>query len=288
MTILQSGMLTLPSEDLDLQHKVVADPFNTLPYDVLHQILTYLPGKSVLTLTEASWTVNSATRYNLFWRGLINWDMPWFWELRSIFGELENTEINFKAVYLFLDRVTTPSIMVTGPFLGIANRRRIWGSCQDIMKLYFKPVDRKTANETDQEAKEIIQRSKVLYMPVVSYPQTEETVNTITTQWVYSWQEIDCLPSTLEVNWNHDESIAGLSMTFGGSRRTFGRDTDAVSAVRIPGNDWIDMLALRIPELDLRDKLTETSMRAITVRLSCILENLAASSYLLCSPLLVA
>jgi hypothetical protein len=57
--------------------------------------------------------------------------MPWLNLLWPLLGgeEQQSVEPDYKRLYLWLDRVTTPNYGMDGPFLSLANRRRIRGVC---------------------------------------------------------------------------------------------------------------------------------------------------------------
>lgn len=131
-----------PTEDTDLLNgKVINDPFNGLPYDVLYLILELLPVKSIQQLLIASWSANCAVHNDTFWKRIIHSELAWFWELRELVDDLPETEnVDFKKVYFWLDKVTTPTLGMRGRFMGIANRRRIWRACQQLAESYFKSV----------------------------------------------------------------------------------------------------------------------------------------------------
>ncbi|KAK2766097.1 hypothetical protein FQN54_007612 [Arachnomyces sp. PD_36] len=126
----------IPSANLSLEQKVAADPFDKFPQEILNLIFPYLPGESILALRRASWRVYGATRPNIFWKQLIYREMPWFWELHEVIEENKYPDLDLRSLYLWLDERTTPRYGLTGPFLGVANRRRIWGPCEEIAKQY--------------------------------------------------------------------------------------------------------------------------------------------------------
>jgi hypothetical protein len=123
---------------LDLTHKVRNDPWAALPYDILHDIFDHLSTQDTTSLMSASWHVLTSTRNTDFWRHLLRRRiLPWFWELHSLVTNATlPLAFNHKQLYLWLDRVTTPEISLKGPFMGIANRRRIWAVCEQLAPLY--------------------------------------------------------------------------------------------------------------------------------------------------------
>ena len=90
---------------------------------------------------KASWPVHNATRSETIWKQLIHSEMPWFLELKDIIKEeppITAEDLDYKRIYLWADKVTTPEFGMRGRFMGVANRRRIWGPCQQLADLYFE------------------------------------------------------------------------------------------------------------------------------------------------------
>lgn len=127
----------IPKWNLDLRRKAVEDPLEALPYDILHLICSYLPGKSVVSLITAPIPVSLATANNQSWKQRIQWDMAWFWELQELIAESDYADIDFQGIYLWLDKMTTPRFGMQGILIAIANRRRICGVCEKIRGVYF-------------------------------------------------------------------------------------------------------------------------------------------------------
>lgn len=155
---LSSKSFKIPKWNLDLRRKVVKDPLGALPYDILHLICSYLPGQSVVLLITASIPVSLATANNQFWKQRIQRDMPWFWELQELIAESDYPDIDFRGLYLWLDKMTTPRFGMQGILIAIANRRRIWGVCEKIRGMYFSGCywsscmeDTSVARPTDYE-----------------------------------------------------------------------------------------------------------------------------------------
>jgi hypothetical protein len=116
---------------------VLTDSFKHIPYDVIYEILSYLPGKSIRAFINASYIAQELTLNNGFWKKLVRSDMPWLWELQKLIDESpQAANFDYKRLYLWLDKETTPTYGMRGRFMGLANRRRIWGACEEIAALY--------------------------------------------------------------------------------------------------------------------------------------------------------
>jgi hypothetical protein len=106
------------------------DPFAALPPELRYHILPYLPGQEILAFRNASPAILDATNStnDLFWRNLIARDMSWFWELHGhvVDCQARDTELDYRMLFLWLDKTTRSCFGNDSPFLGLANRRRIW------------------------------------------------------------------------------------------------------------------------------------------------------------------
>ncbi|KAL4867041.1 hypothetical protein BDV12DRAFT_128199 [Aspergillus spectabilis] len=134
-----NNKLRTPSKELDLGNRQPENPFGTLPTEIVHQICSYLPIVALSSLTQASLFIHLVTRDDYFWRCFIKSGMPWLWEsqiLRNSAAELPY-DLNYKQAYLWLDSITAPRFaMDDAKLMGVANRRRIWGVCEELSNAY--------------------------------------------------------------------------------------------------------------------------------------------------------
>lgn len=61
---------------------------------------------------------------------------PWLWEIIDLVDGDELPGFDYKGLFLWLDKVTQPKFGMGGPFMGVANRRRIWGVCGQLVDAY--------------------------------------------------------------------------------------------------------------------------------------------------------
>lgn len=129
--------------------KAVEDWFTRLPAEMIYEIVTCLPIENVSALMRASTHVNNICQDNIFWKQLIRSSiLPWFWELRHIF-HLISGNINYKRLFLWLEHITRPRFGMKGPFMGVANRRRIWNVCEEVGVMYFREARKRYAPGQD-------------------------------------------------------------------------------------------------------------------------------------------
>ncbi|KAL1615432.1 hypothetical protein SLS56_011822, partial [Neofusicoccum ribis] len=205
----------------NLEARIANDPFTNMPYDILYKILCFLSFDSISNLSIASWPVHVSLRNNGgFWRQLARNSMPWFFELHGLMEDEKLMEgRNFHKLYLWLEKMTRPKPWVNESFMAVANRRRIWGVCEQLAGLYHTRMSKRANREEFGE------------VPLVIYPQPTANTETVSTQWVRSMEELDSGVALFHAFWNDDGSLTGLSMSLsGGSQRLFGRD-NAVEGV---------------------------------------------------------
>ncbi|KAK0634029.1 hypothetical protein B0T14DRAFT_508253 [Immersiella caudata] len=126
---------------LDEQHsevkaanRVSSDVFRNLPYDVIYAIAELLPASSLVAFSQASRTLHALlTGKAPLWKRGISQELPWFYELIRLLQEPEvGAGLNFSMVLDWAQKVTKPRLAMQGPFLPVANRRRIWGVCEQL------------------------------------------------------------------------------------------------------------------------------------------------------------
>ncbi|OJD38907.1 f-box domain protein [Diplodia corticola] len=265
-----------------LSARVRHDPFARLPYDITHQIALLVPAESVPALATASYTIHAAVRSSSqnpgFWKQALRRCMPWFWELHVLMrhGTVDPDETDFKGLFLWLEACTRPRRGLEGPFMGVANRRRVWGVCEQYDALY---VPRLRAKERERavaagkgEAAGIWRGAVNTGLPVVAWPVPEgEGLRTSTAQWVCDWDEVKGR-SVLEVTWDEERTLMGLTLVVAGERRVFGSDGGGrfesrlkKETVEIEQDCWVQGLILHLPDVFSGEK-TETSIKGMTVR----------------------
>jgi hypothetical protein len=238
----------------NLSHKVRSDPLGVLPFDILYNVFQYLPVEDALKLMQASWHVFSLTRNRSFWRQMTRLHlMPWFWEL-TVHHE-SHPDIDYKGMFLWLEKTTRPKYGIEGPFIGIANRRRIWNVCKQLAPSYQLKANPTEREEPDyEEAKAIRESAVTLHMPLTMYPQPKEARN-VCAQFIRSWNEVTYHPSDLETYFNETGALIGISVIFGKVQRLFGSNEGTKGqSMHIPANDWIEEIVVFINNIDMFER----------------------------------
>ncbi|KAE8155114.1 hypothetical protein BDV25DRAFT_146590 [Aspergillus avenaceus] len=131
---------TSSATEIHLGDRRPTDPFGQLPLEIAQHICMFLPGDSLKALAQASLSVQVITQDNSFWKRFLQWDMPWFWELPAV---QEQKDVNYKSLYLWLNQMTAPRYgMDDLALMGVANRRRIWGACEQLVSRYSKGLEK--------------------------------------------------------------------------------------------------------------------------------------------------
>jgi hypothetical protein len=210
----------------------------------------------IVSLMKVSYHVNASTRGDAFWKHRLRIRMqPWLYEL----GNLALPEIfDYKGLFLWLASQTRPELWNHGPLMGIANRRRIWNACQELVSLYkhrLRPA--RSHPETDQElheAETILANSMCSHMPMTMYPQPEHPVD-ISAQFIRSWTEIKNRFCNFDTYWRsmsgcesrYCYALVGVAVTFDGHKRVFGSEQGWPGRrLHIRANEWIQEITVTI------------------------------------------
>lgn len=133
------GLLSCKLPAFDFSCKVRSDSLDTLPHDVVYNIMEYLDINDTLSLRQASWRVFDWTRGDTtrFGKQMIRLHLsPWLWEVDHFVSSIDGPSFDLARFFLWLEAVTEPKFGMSGPFLGVANRWRIWDTCQQLVLDY--------------------------------------------------------------------------------------------------------------------------------------------------------
>jgi hypothetical protein len=114
------------------------DIFDKLPHELRHEIFKLLPAGSILALKAASWTMHVTTLPRGFWKDTLRAEIPWLWEIHDV-DVFQSQESEDKASKLLLDIEKKSRYTAENDdyVLGLANRRRTWGVCEQIRTRYL-------------------------------------------------------------------------------------------------------------------------------------------------------
>jgi hypothetical protein len=117
------------------------DIFGRLPVELRHEILEYLRPESILALKAASRVVHTTSCPDSLWAGKLVDTYPWLWEVHEL-DVFQSQALEEKASQLLRSCLDNgPSSSKSHSYsLGLANRRRIWGVCEQIRSQYMEKL----------------------------------------------------------------------------------------------------------------------------------------------------
>ena len=227
-----------------------SDPFELLPYEILFEVLNYLPIESVVMFKAASCAAKFPLS-NGTWKRRIKSDMPWLWDLfndHARKGDVSETTVDWKKVHASLE--SRSRFESRHHISGLVNRRRIWNICSQIAVLYASkhaivPKPPKSGNEDVCE--DVFNKTVCsLLVEVTRFPEPSDT--RFTTFMLLGLGDLHHGSSLLRTYWNDDERLIGVSMTMKGrSPRLFGHQTSIEKRVKsmvIEEGDWLQKVTL--------------------------------------------
>jgi hypothetical protein len=245
------------TRSLGLSEKVRHDPWQIVPYDVLLDIFEHVGTGDVLALMSASTHVLATTCNVAFWKHMLRVRiLPWFWELNTL---LKNSTLpetfDYKGLFVCINNVTAPEYGMEGPFMGIANRRRIWQACQPLVPMYkHKVAPISHAEPEDEEAKALLDRAESIHMPIVSYPLLKGAT-TVSAQFIRSWHEIGHRACLFDTYWNDDGALVGIAVTFGAAQRVLGSTEGRPGLqLHIDAQEWIQEIIVSLKDCNMFDE----------------------------------
>lgn len=117
------------------------DIFDKLPHELRQTIFELLPAESILALKAASWAMHVSTLPRDFWEEKLKVETPWLWEIYDInvFQSQDSEESAFKLL-CDIQKKSQYTSENDDYILGLANRRRIWGVCEQIRSRYLEAL----------------------------------------------------------------------------------------------------------------------------------------------------
>ena len=304
-SMIDAGYFTLPEEsssEMDLSHRVRDDPFKGLPYELLVRIAEQFDTPTaLLNWARASWFAHSLlkTAAASFWMNAAQTQMSWFPELqitlRNAGHELlarPGASSTARAIYLWAAFGSLPRLgMKSGPFLRIANRRRIWeGPCTELVDRYCRnlPTDlpvKSAENEAPSFLQTLHSKAKGSRLYMVTHDKQARRKDDIGLYgemrrcfWLHEWEDTYSKRQLVEVFFGRaDGFLVGIAVTTEGrERQLLGSGGSDLESLRleavIPTEDWICGIVLHIPAVEVvgnsksQAETTKSSPRGITVR----------------------
>jgi hypothetical protein len=134
-------MKSLEKKGSPHQNSQSEDIFNVLPIELRHEVFRHLSAESILAVKAASLAMHTTTLPYGLWTHRLRSEMPWLWEIHDI-DVFQSQESEGNASKLLLDIQTKSQYTSENDdyILGLANRRRIWGVCEQIRSRYLEKL----------------------------------------------------------------------------------------------------------------------------------------------------
>lgn len=115
------------------------DIFDRLPLELRHELFKLLPVDSILALKAASWAMHLTTLSRDIWAHSLRAEISWLWEIHDV-DVFQSQESESRASKLLLDiqRKSGYTPENDDYIFGLANRKRIWGVCEQIKSRYLE------------------------------------------------------------------------------------------------------------------------------------------------------
>ncbi|KAL7660528.1 hypothetical protein ACMYSQ_003399 [Aspergillus niger] len=115
------------------------DIFSRLPIELRHEIFKHIRPESILALKAASRVMHTTLVPSSMWEAKLIDTYPWLWEVfeLSVFQSQKIEERAFRLLLACREH-GEPTGRRYGYTLGLANRRRIWGVCEQIRSRYLE------------------------------------------------------------------------------------------------------------------------------------------------------
>lgn len=259
---------------IDLGNRIRDDPFRRMPYDILYRISGFISDEDLVSLARASWPIHALLQNNnQFWRLRLMQSFPWFFELRDLLEQDETLlrTNDAQRIFHWAGRSTRPAKWLTGPLMGVANRRRIWSVCEQLGDMYW-PQKEYNASMSVEEG--LVRRySKRVPPNSVSSPPATKEDRARTVYWAKTWSEVRSQTKTLESFWDCRGSLVGISLTHDGDGQEgrllgLASSDDGITreSVKLGAEEWIKGLVLHLPAptYSSNSQLT-TSPKGLTV-----------------------
>lgn len=223
-------------------------------------------------MRKASWAAFCTTCDNSFWKWFIKHEMPWLTELHVLLDNPHpGPEPSYRALYLWLDKCTAPRYGMDGPFMGLANRRRIWNVCEQLAPRYFRRLQDTPQQKPDHTMLQEVTCRHLAFVSGVEEPQSQSW-DVQRSLFTYSQDEVKSKLFSLSVYWVGGRRLAGLCVMVDKQKRAFGLTDDSMPhltrmTMALAMGEYITAFILAIETTD-PNKPATASPQVISVEVS--------------------
>lgn len=246
------------AETTSLTPGAAKNPFTAFPKEIISEILLYLPLASLKSFAFSGLIPFTISQNNAFWHRKANLDFAFLYDFPTLEGAR-----NWLSIYQELHRQCYATTYVLPGFaravpdaperdkslvLGLANRRRVWGICEQIVEGYVEELRELEVENGAQDGVEkvIVDESLSLLMPIVANPVPSDG-KSVKGYFVESWEGLRSGVKLVfwfrDVEEDEGERLCGVGMPGG---RAFGLKGKKSIEVEIEEGSWIEGLVLNI------------------------------------------
>jgi hypothetical protein len=247
-------------------------PFNGLTAEILHEILLYLPYTDLRNFALSGISNNPLQRYQSFWKRKLLIDMPWLWDLPTPAKEMnwcsgyhEFRRLCFATTRYENSRHPSDNTLVVhrdhSLVLGLANRRRIWQTCEQLAQVYLEEVKKRHTGDEGE-----IERVSISSVTTIVAHPTQKGAAGLRTCFLKSWEELN-VQKTLKFYFQEDGRLVGISMNVDGNaeNEVFGSKSDIQDSVVISRDTWVSQFELVLSGSNCLDRDAKVGICGMTV-----------------------
>ncbi|KAL4915462.1 hypothetical protein BDW62DRAFT_203647 [Aspergillus aurantiobrunneus] len=217
--------------------QLIKDPLARLPPELLLSIVVILPMVSVNCLRASSPAVARLELNNGFWKQNLHHDMPWLFDM----PDRGNEEPDWAKCYE--DLLARSHDGGPAQILGLVNRRRIWGACDQVASLYAR---RKATKDENRKRSQVSLLTHAMSTPMrrLTSPKAKTEISALPL--LNQVSDIDHGGCSFSTFWSSKGALSGLGFQRAGSTQRREMDTTGScnqfavrDEVEIKNNDWI-------------------------------------------------
>ncbi|KAF5974441.1 hypothetical protein FBULB1_7791 [Fusarium bulbicola] len=214
------------------ESKANLNPLTLIPETVISGVSEFLDNESLINLFCASLeTYPSLRDSGSFWKRRIITHLPYFLELHEYLIEqsqsLDNRDI--RKIFLWADAASKPRSGVNRLMFPVANHRRIWNVCEQIGGIYKDEPQQKAVPKGYLGSQ--ARKSERLVLG----DTTEPGLYFRKAHFLQAWTELS-RPWNLDLFWNSEGDLSGISVTLGQDQRIFGHEPQESGACQTTGS----------------------------------------------------
>lgn len=218
--------------------------FDALPHELLIQILDLIPQADLVPSIQAVLTIRQVAKTDKFWHRRLQLDAPWLWEYRDDNKSAKGDLHTFYNAVMMQTCKPLEEAARGKRVSGLANRRRIWHVCEQILHLY----ERIDTVRGPQDKSSIFEEGVVCrYLPMVASRARPHFKSEAA--FFFNNQSDVALAKHLTLKWTVEGALYGICLKTKTGQVSFGdidNPNDTESVMKFAPGDWIEKMVLNI------------------------------------------